>query len=151
MKSQSILVIAFCMFDVLLSALPPQATSLAESTKVKSPTVEQVVHHKSPKSPLKLTGVAPESIPQKPLAKQKMGAFYPLSAKVAVAASLPLQQAGTGSSQMSIDVSPPRRWFLSLEVLDGPIKYVVGNLIPPLIQPSKLQVLSECVTVNTND
>jgi murein DD-endopeptidase MepM/ murein hydrolase activator NlpD len=108
------------MFDVLLSVLPPQAASLAESTKVKSPTVEHVVLQNSPKSSLKLTGVAPESLPPELLAKRKMEAFYPMKAKAAIAAGLPLQQTGTDSSQMPIDPKALREKLVSSEVTPLP-------------------------------
>lgn len=80
------------MIDVLLSALPPQASQLAESTKVEPPTVEQSAPQQSAIPLPNPTVSAPESIPLKMTTQRSTVSLPLVGTKPATVATPPTQR-----------------------------------------------------------
>ncbi len=108
MKPLCTLVAALCMFDVLLSALPPQASQLAESTPVEPPTVEKVVPKQVQSPSPKPTVSAPEAIPSELPVRRQTAGLSLIGARPAAAATLSVQQVRAEFSPISqTNVSKP--------------------------------------------
>lgn len=73
------------MIDILLSALPPQASKLVESTKTEPPSVEQVAPQQSTPPLPKPTVSTPEAIPPELSTKREAATLSQVESKASIA------------------------------------------------------------------
>lgn len=122
------------MIDVLLSALPPQASQLAESARIEPPPVEQSVPQQAVSPPLpKPTVSVPESIPSEASTLRSPAALSLMGTKPATTAVSPRQTDTLQPVQSPVQppVTPLR------QTASTPATRIPQNAVASQLPPSK--------------